>query len=210
LRIAEARPDLFDVGLTSIDPAMEDFFSGEQMRRVRATLGKKLVPHVDSRAAMPRFKFVINVAAVLSSWRTLDLMSSGALMFLQESSDMDVVHARLAPWVHYVPVRNDLSDLVELVERMRGDDAAAKRIADAGLAFFRANATRSDLVCYVWRLVRSIAGNTDLTGKRRDDWLKVTSGRGLGFRDARAIVGGVPRSLAFVKSAGGGQGTHEL
>ena len=44
---------------------------------------------------------------------------------------MDLLHARLVPWVHYVPVRNDLSDLVGLVERMRGDDAAAERIAKA-------------------------------------------------------------------------------
>ena len=47
-------------------------------------------------------------------------------------------------------------DPVELVDRMRGDDTAAKRIAEAGFAYFQANVTRSDTLCYIWRLIRSI------------------------------------------------------
>ena len=43
----------------------------------------------------------------------------------------------LAPWVHYVPVSEDLSDLLERVSWAITNDAAARRIAEQAHDFAR-------------------------------------------------------------------------
>lgn len=65
---------------------------------------------------------------------------------------------RLAPWVHYIPVQNDLSDLYDSLIFFRGDpngdgahDDLARKIAYAGrdwsLRFWR----KEDLTAYMFR-----------------------------------------------------------
>lgn len=44
---------------------------------------------------------------------------------------------RLEPWEHYVPVRSDLSDLLERIEWVRSNDREAAEIARRGQAFAR-------------------------------------------------------------------------
>jgi len=40
------------------------------------------------------------------------------------------------PWVHYIPVKNDQSDLFEKIEWLKANDLAAKQIALNGRALF--------------------------------------------------------------------------
>jgi hypothetical protein len=69
---------------------------------------------------------------------------------------------RIAPWVHYVPVQVDLSDLYDSLMFFRGDlhgnnahDELARKIAVAGrewsLRFWR----KEDLTAYMFRYGRS-------------------------------------------------------
>ena len=44
---------------------------------------------------------------------------------------------RLRPWEHFVPVKSDLSDLIEKIDWARSNDARAREIAAAGQAFAR-------------------------------------------------------------------------
>jgi hypothetical protein len=44
-------------------------------------------------------------------------------------------YPRIRPWVHYVPVRADFSDLEEQVRRVLTDDDLARTIGEAGRDF---------------------------------------------------------------------------
>lgn len=196
MRLSKQRPDLFDVGLTSLDPAVQDFFTHQQVEWMSRFFNDHKAPHADFKDTLPQYKFVLNVAAVLSSWRVVELLSSGAVLLMQENSDLDLQHARLEPWVHYVPVRNDLSDLIERVDYLIAHDMEAQSIAKAGFDFFLANVTRSNTACYVWRAIRSIAGNTDLKQGsiekllRREsaNWIEVTQSSSEAFLGSRLAI----------------------
>jgi hypothetical protein len=41
------------------------------------------------------------------------------------------------PWVHFVPVKNDLSDLLETINWLRQNDAKAKEIALNGRSLYK-------------------------------------------------------------------------
>lgn len=51
---------------------------------------------------------------------------------------------RIRPWEHFVPVRSDMSDLVEKIEWARSHDAEAKAIAANGQAFARSMTFESE------------------------------------------------------------------
>lgn len=181
MRLARVRPELFDVGLTGVDREIWKFFSKEQSAQIERSID--VVPRVDMAETLPKYKFVLSVAAVLSSWRLTEMFPSGAVIFLQQNSDMDLLHAQMTPWVHYVPVRNDLSDVIERIEYMIAHDDEAQRMAAASFAFFQANVTRSRTMCYLWRTLRSIAANSDLVKVSPEEMLR--SQRRLGWMEVR-------------------------
>lgn len=69
---------------------------------------------------------------------------------------------RIAPWVHYVPIQLDMSDLHDSLAFFRGDgngDGAhedlARKIAMAGRQWSKTFWRREDLVAYFYRCVTS-------------------------------------------------------
>lgn len=71
------------------------------------------------------------------------------------------------PWVHYVPVKTDLTDLYDVMTFFRGDvsgnpghDDMAKEIANAGKAWSKAFWRKEDMTAYMFRRVclLSLAG----------------------------------------------------
>jgi len=59
---------------------------------------------------------------------------------------------RIQPWVHYVPIKADLTDLYDVLTFFRSDnDALAKKIAVAGRDWSRAFWRKEDMVAYQYR-----------------------------------------------------------
>merc|ERR1719271_1200441 len=54
----------------------------------------------------------------------------------------------LQPWVHYVPVLKDLSNLVETVEKLRANDTLAQEIAANGRRFWKERLQPRHLLAY--------------------------------------------------------------
>jgi len=63
--------------------------------------------------------------------RTAAFLHSGSVVLLATAYH-DWVSRQLVPWVHYVPVRLDFSDLDERLEWLTANDAAAEKIGAAG------------------------------------------------------------------------------
>lgn len=56
----------------------------------------------------------------------------------------------LLPWVHYIPVREDMADVEELINFARENDDIAQRIAQNGADFVKKNLRYEDIKTY-WR-----------------------------------------------------------
>ncbi|CAK0829351.1 unnamed protein product [Prorocentrum cordatum] len=63
----------------------------------------------------------------------------------------------LEPYVHYVPVRYDLSDLVDRVSWLRENDDEARRIAQRALTFAQRHLTCDGVLYFLDRLLRAYA-----------------------------------------------------
>jgi hypothetical protein len=59
-----------------------------------------------------------------------DKLKMPGLLFHHETATKDYIHDDIQPWVHYVPVNSELSDLMEKLEWAETHQAEAKEIAD--------------------------------------------------------------------------------
>lgn len=65
---------------------------------------------------------------------------------------------RIQPWVHYIPVKADLTDLYDVMSFFHdGHDDLAKKIASAGKQWSTTFYRRDDMISYEFRLLLELA-----------------------------------------------------
>ncbi|KAJ7165693.1 glycosyl transferase family 90-domain-containing protein [Mycena crocata] len=94
-----------------------------------------------------RYKYVFDVDGNAFSGRYLGLLKSGSLVF-KSTLFQEYFDDWLQPFVHYIPVLPDLSDLVERIQWAIAHDAEAQRIQQAGQEFVERVITDDQNDCY--------------------------------------------------------------
>jgi hypothetical protein len=128
--IAAANAEMIDAGITGIsqigDPdAPADLESRNLMR-----------PRV-SPATYLNYRYQIDIDGNSSAWDGFFLRLLTGSPVLKVASPFGYrqwYYDRLQPWVNFVPVETDMSDLVEKVAWLRDHDDAARKIGEAGRA----------------------------------------------------------------------------
>jgi Glycosyl transferase family 90 len=119
-----------DVGFTALVQVPPD--DEPAIAAALAPLRRPWVPHPE----YVRFKATIDIDGNSNTWaRGLYCSLLTGACVLKVDSELGFrqwYYDRLEPWVHYVPVKSDLSDLEERVERVLGDDELARNVGRAG------------------------------------------------------------------------------
>lgn len=143
-------PAMLDISF-AVGPVQCDEISCEELRR-----------DYDWRRHMPieessRYKYVIDVDGNGWSSRFKRLMNSNSLVF-KSTVYPEWFSDRIQPWVHYVPISLDYSDLFDTFVFFRGDingegnhDALAKKIAYAGAKWADSFWREEDATAYMFR-----------------------------------------------------------
>src|SRR5205807_1421300 len=121
-----------DAKLTNIVQAS----SADEAESMRTFVEKKgllsvQVPQID----FLRYRFQIDIDGNTNSWSFLVKLLMGSCILKVVSSWRQWYYGGLRPWEHYVPVRNDLSDLKEQVEWCLANDERAREIAANGMKY---------------------------------------------------------------------------
>ncbi|KAG2004732.1 hypothetical protein CC2G_003257 [Coprinopsis cinerea AmutBmut pab1-1] len=110
-----------------------------------------------------QYKYVIDVDGNGWSGRFKRLMTSNALIF-KSTLYPEWYADRIQPWLHYVPIQLDLSDLHDALVFFRGDgngegahEDLARTIAVAGREWSKTFWRKEDLVAYFFRLILEYA-----------------------------------------------------
>lgn len=88
----------------------------------------------------------------VAAYRLPYLLAGDSLVFKQESKYYEHFYNELKPWVHYVPIKNDLSDLVKLIQTMINDEETAKKISINGQKYARENLAPHNILGYYLQL----------------------------------------------------------
>ncbi|MDX2050350.1 MAG: glycosyl transferase family 90 [Rickettsiaceae bacterium] len=102
------------------------------------------------------YKIQINIDGNSSTypgflWRLL----SNSVVLKQETEDMQWFYNFVKPMIHYVPVKSDLSDLIEKIHWIKSHDQEAKIIAENATKFVNENLTIADIHLYIYILLKN-------------------------------------------------------
>lgn len=160
-RLMQEHPDMFDVGLTrpSDNPTLDRLT--EQMQWHRR-------PDLSMAEQAQQFKYVVYVEGACG-WadRLKNLLAAGMVVFLQETPCTEFFTGLLVPWVHYVPVRNDLGDLVDRVAWAWAHDEAARDIGLNAAEFARTHLSSAAWHAYFEAAMLRYASLMTYTPRRR-------------------------------------------
>ena len=79
-------------------------------------------------------------------WRLL----SGSVPFKQESDEVQYFYGALKPYVHYLPIKNDMRDLIEKITWARAHDDKCREIAKNARAFAQENLMPNQAYSYFY------------------------------------------------------------
>jgi len=82
------------------------------------------------------YKYILNVEGHVAAFRLGYEMSYGSVILLVESEWKMWFSHMIHPWIHYVPVKADMSDLVEMVLWCEANQARCQTIAQNALDFY--------------------------------------------------------------------------
>jgi len=90
-----------------------------------------------------KWRYLIDIEGRGYSGRLKLLLGSGRTVFIQDRPEKEWFFEHLVPWVHYVPVANDFSDLMTNLEKIKSDTVLEDKIIQASKHFVEKHLTRS-------------------------------------------------------------------
>lgn len=122
----------------------------------------EFVQHVDHL----RYKYQLNLDGMTATypglhWRLL----SGCLTFKQETDDEMWYYKGIKPWVHYIPVKIDCSDLIEKIHWAKANDDEAHKIALNAQLFTVKNLMPEHILLYCYKVLLKYASLQKFTPK---------------------------------------------
>jgi len=152
-----------EMGKDRINPGMLDVMFAGEPSSCEPEVCKELEVMFDWRKrqglkAAGNYKYVLDVDGHAWSSRFKRLMTSNSLVF-KSTIYPEWFADRIAPWLHFVPVKVDLSDVHDSLTFFRGDmegegahDDLARKIAMAGRNWSKTFWRKEDLTAYMFRL----------------------------------------------------------
>jgi len=145
-----SHPDKIDARLNHVvqcDPEIPALIQGKGM------MGKT-VEQMDHL----KYKYLVDVDGNSCSFeRYFWTLLSNSLALKQITPNIQWYYGALKPYEHFVPVKEDLSDLLEKFEWATTHDAESKQIAENATAFVKNELSPEDIFVYMTHLLREYA-----------------------------------------------------
>lgn len=109
-----------------------------------------------------KYKFTINVEGNSAAYRYGSLFRFGFCVLNVESKYKMWFEEYLVPYEHYIPVKHDLSDLIEKIEWCLKNDDTCKKISENGVKFFNKYFNRDFIYDYLSNSFNAIANKMNI------------------------------------------------
>ena len=143
---------LLDAGITDWNLRPRKNYFSEYIQTIDVSslpFGKvnKLSPTEQSK-----FKYIINIDGHSSAFRLSMEMNMGCVILLVDSDSYLWFRKLLQPYVHYVPVKKDLSDLTQKIKWCKRHDDECKEIIKACKKFYENFLSKEGILDYLQKL----------------------------------------------------------
>jgi len=146
-KLATMHSEDIDFAFTGVD--LKDSWGKHVTSRMRKIYKHSLHSEsVNFYEVLPQYKYLLDVDGVSVAWRGLPLLASGSLVLLETGERGEFFFQDLKPWVHYVPVKKGLTDLMAILSYLKEREGTARRIGLNGRQFALTNLSLASLECY--------------------------------------------------------------
>lgn len=146
-----------DAGITSwnVRPrknANVDYLQTIEVDTLPFTLVQRLTPKEQQK-----YKYIIHIQGHVCAYRLSLEMGMGSLILKVDSKYKIWFDSMIEPYVHYVPVKSDLSDLIDKIKWCKNNDEKCKKIAQNALDFYNKYLTKDGILDYLQKLLYDIS-----------------------------------------------------
>ncbi|QHR78438.1 putative lipopolysaccharide-modifying enzyme protein [Lymphocystis disease virus 4] len=148
LKLAKERPDLIDAGITKWNLRPRKHKSSKYLETIEIN-DYSLADFISPQEQADRYKYVLCLEGHVAAFRISREMTYGCTLLLTETPYKMWFVPYLKPWVHYVPVAYDCSDLIDRIEWCKTHDDECKKIAETALQFVKEELTVDKTLDYL-------------------------------------------------------------
>jgi hypothetical protein len=103
------------------------------------------------------YKYIIHVDGNVNAYRLLTTMTTGSLILRVMSPYTSWTEHMIKAKVHYIPVKEDLSDLLDVIKWCKKNDERCREIANNGLVFARSVLNKKFIQSYLSEVLWTLA-----------------------------------------------------
>ena len=154
-------PKLLDAGITDWKPRDKKYIN-EPIKIINPDDFKfKLVDGL-SRQEQSEYKYILNIEGYVSAFRLSSELKMNSVVLICESDYKMWYSDSLVEYEHYVPVKKDLSNLIDQINWCKKNDKKCEKIASNGLLFYEKYLTKDALFDYMQKCMINIYLNRNL------------------------------------------------
>lgn len=159
LRLCEmcAQNPVFNVKLTSIS-SRKQIINGKLLDPIKLGISKRAGQYLGKYLSLreqSQYKYILHIQGHVQSFRLGTMLSLNSVILLVESDSRLWFERWLKPWVHYVPVDKDLSNLFGRVEWCKSHPFECEKMANEGRRFYDTHLTKQGCMKYVAEILCS-------------------------------------------------------
>lgn len=105
-----------------------------------------------------KYKYLISVDGNVTAWKRVPfILLSNSVLIKQETGNIQWFYPAIKPYVHYIPLQNDLSDIFEKLAWLKKNDSKAKSIAENATDFAIKNLAPEKIEAQFVQVLRNYA-----------------------------------------------------
>lgn len=160
--LAEKHPDILDIGITNWNKRPKKYKSQPiqviDTKKLNFTLKNKI-----NNEEKFKYKYILYLDGHVAAFRLSGELASKSLLFIPESQYSLWFSKYLTPMQEYIPIKKDLSDLVEKTRWCIDNDLTCKQIANNAFKFYKKHLTKEKLLEYFANSLKEISYLRDKT-----------------------------------------------
>ena len=141
-------PELIDAKFTTYAQFSEDQ-AGKDLREILAKLlgdDAQKIKEVDHL----KYKYLISIDGNSTTWgRPVWMMLSNSVLLKQETKNIQWFYSAIKPYVHYVPINNNLSNIFAQLEWIKNHDSELQAISQNAQNFVKNNLMPGDIEAHM-------------------------------------------------------------
>jgi len=154
-------PTLLDAGITDWKPR-DKKYSGEPIKIINPNDFKFTLVDGLTRQEQSEYKYILNIEGYVSAFRLSSELRMNSVVLLCESDYKMWYSDSLVEYEHYVPVKKDLSNLIDQINWCKKNDKKCEKIASNALQFYEKYLTKDALFDYMQKCMINIYLNRNL------------------------------------------------